>query len=430
MFSLNEAANMPRTRVLVIGCGITGPVIATLLARKGYEPVIYEKVRQLGDAGASLMLMPNGMKVLNLVGLTEEIYKSAFPLRTYEDFTAAGEMLGTSTLPSSYQAKYSQHATGVMRASLNLALKNLCLKQGLEVHEGYELVNISESLDSVTAHFKNGHTATGALLIGCDGIKAASRIALLNQFNPSSALIPPPSFTGLTQTSGHSPMPATFGAPGLKNWYGDAAHVISYPVSPTEVSWAITLPESDETQARESWRLYTPTEIREQRSILSARLAGFEPRVLEMINSCDRLIKYGLYDREELTSSQWFSKRCVLVGDAAHPTSPHLGQGANQALEDSYWLAELLPDVPMGDSGQQSASEGVDFERLFRQYAEKRQPRTSKLVRGARAVGEKRVERGGREACVGRDERVREEWRDIKAVEAKFDALCQEPFQV
>ncbi|KAK7744718.1 hypothetical protein SLS62_010075, partial [Diatrype stigma] len=152
-------------------------------------------------------------------------------------------------------------------------------------------------------------------------------------------------------------------------------------------------------------------------------------------------LKFGLFDRQALDAAQWHSARCVLVGDAAHPTSPHLGQGANQALEDCYHLSEALPALtsPPDQDQDQDQEEGkgrprtltlkdVDLEQIFAAYARKRQPRTAALVRGARAAGERRVVTTGCRDCEARNQRVAAEWRDLDAVAARFDNLCREPF--
>lgn len=93
----------------------------------------------------------------------------------------------------------------------------------------------------------------------------------------------------------------------------------------------------------------------------------------------------------------------MLAGDAAHPTSPHLGQGANQALEDCYHLSQALPDLTAREEEGEAFDEDDNLEQIFAAYAEKRQPRTAALVRGARAVGQKRVVTTGSRDCEARN---------------------------
>jgi salicylate hydroxylase len=116
------------------------------------------------------------------------------------------------------------------------------------------------------------------------------------------------------------------------NIYGPSAHIICYPVSPTMTSWAIT--QRDLSEAQETWRIFSVDEMAQHRNELLTQFKDWCSPVPELIQDCERIIKYGLYDRPQLEPEQWFSPqgRCVLIGDAAHPTSPHLGQGANQAL--------------------------------------------------------------------------------------------------
>ncbi|KAE8376133.1 monooxygenase FAD-binding protein [Aspergillus bertholletiae] len=413
--------------VLIIGCGIAGPVLAVLFQRKGYRPIVFEKVQELGDAGASLMLMPNGMKVLDLVGLSDEVTQESLPLTGLWDGVSPGETLGQTGLPATFTANYGQPAVGIKRTSINLMLKKRLMSMDIELHEGWKLESIKENEDSVVATFDAGRTATGSFLVGCDGIKAATRREMLAMQGISTGM---PTFTGLVQVAGISPTPPSFDAfrrGSLCNWYGDGKHMIAYPISPTHTSWAITLRESSEQE--ETWRLFDPAEIEVQRERLARQLAEFEPIALGLIRTASRIIKFGLFDREALNPEQWYSNRCVLVGDAAHPTSPHLGQGANQALEDCYHLAQYIPllEPGCGDYAEKLKCVSSSLPGCFKAYAEKRQPRTSALVREARALGERRVVVTPA-LCQERDAAIAAAWSNPGAVRMKYERLLKEPF--
>ncbi|KAJ5935164.1 FAD/NAD(P)-binding domain-containing protein [Penicillium verhagenii] len=408
--------------VLIIGCGVAGPVLSILLKKKGYQPIVFEKVRALGEAGASLMLNPNGLKVLNLLGSPEQLFKDTeiLPLSDYWHGTTSGETLAHVDLPAKFVARYGQPALGIRRTTLNLQLKEMALKADIEIHEGHELVGIDESEDSVTAHFSNGKSATGLFLVGCDGIKAASRRILLQRSGVKEG---PPVFTGLTQTGGISKTPRALAEKvgTMSNWYGSGVHMIAYPVSTTHTSWAVTLPRSDEQQ--ETWKMATGEQLEAQKRFLESKLEGSEPVLLDLVRGLERILSFGLFDRAELGIENWFTNRCVLVGDAAHPTSPHLGQGANQALEDCYHLSRLLPNIDEVCEEKDASLSGI-----FEEFARLRQPRTSALVKGARRKGEERVVVGGAELCRQRDAQITAAFSNPEAVLRGLDALYGEPF--
>ena len=133
------------------------------------------------------------------------------------------------------------------------------------------------------------------------------------------------------KTVGRSPTPASLRPePAALNIYGPAAHFIMYPVSSTHTSWILTLP--DATSPQETWGLYGPEQLEKMRTHMKSQFAEWTHPVPELIATAERMTRYGLYDRPELEPSQWHTRRCVLLGDSAHPTTPHFGQGANQAL--------------------------------------------------------------------------------------------------
>ncbi|KUJ09375.1 FAD/NAD(P)-binding domain-containing protein [Mollisia scopiformis] len=409
---------MSPPRVLIIGCGVAGPAIALLLKRKGYSPIILEKVRQLGDVGGSLMLFPNGLKVLSLLGLSSLATETAPNLTCLRDISSNGTEIGDTKLPATWRAKYGQPACGVKRTALNLALKEACLDAGIPVLEGWKLKDIIETENSVTAIAEDGRMEEGAFLIGCDGIKSATRNLVLKGHGMQEE---DTTFTNLTQAGGMSPTPSILKqTPGMMNWYGEGAHFIAYPISKTTTSWAIT--QRSNIEEVETWQQMSVSQLAVYKSNLLAESQTWCEPIQDLIKGSERLIKYGLFDRPQLEKEKWVSEagRCVLIGDAAHPTSPHLGQGANQALEDCWHLARLLPDGEV-------EMERKTLKEMFLEFSGLRQPRTAALVRGARAQGERRVV-SGTEECRRRDEALRRGWMDELAVEEKWESLLREPF--
>lgn len=137
-----------------------------------------------------------------MIGVADAIKAESLPLQALWDAKASGEVLGQSDLPSTFAERYQQPAAGIRRTSLNLLLKNKVLEEGIEVREGWGLVDIQQHDDSVTATFSNGESVTGSFLIGCDGIKSAARTILLKQRGIEEGA---PSFTGLTQVWFNNP---------------------------------------------------------------------------------------------------------------------------------------------------------------------------------------------------------------------------------
>lgn len=221
--------------------------------------------------------------------------------------------------------------------------------------------------------------------------------------------------TNEDQIGGFSPKPNEVQPDRPIAWYGDAKYALLFTVDEATSVWAVILPAPDE---QENWQ--KEVNIEAERDKLLNDLPEWPDVLREMIANTDRIVKFGLYDRPELPPQQWYYNRCVLVGDAAHPTSPHYGQGANQSLEDCWHLAQLMPDAS-GDLGTEALCQA------FQKYAEKRQARTAIMVKGARLQGQMRVT-AGKEACQKRNEMAKAMWADKDAVKARFGMLFTEPF--
>lgn len=336
-----QPKNMASPTVLIIGCGISGPVVGLLLKQKGYHPIIFDKASSPGDVGASVVVFPNGFKVLNLLDenrtVPARLLETSEALQEMFERTAADELLGWSDVPTEFPSRFGAPAAGAKRTDLTAWLRELAVRQGIEMRDAWTLEHMEEDDVSVTAHFKTGAGAatttavTGAFLVGCDGIKSTVRRVLLARRGIVDVA---PAFTGLTQVSGFSPTPASFRGHAARNcWYGKGLHALSYPISKDIVSWGVTAEDDQGEEA--AWGLFNEEQCASMKTMLQERLAAggqeWDPVVFELISSASRMVKYGLYDRPQLPVDQWYSGRCVMIGDAVHPTSTHLGQGANQA---------------------------------------------------------------------------------------------------
>jgi salicylate hydroxylase len=148
---------------------------------------------------------------------------------------------------------------------------------------------------------------------------------------------------------------------------GEGKHFLVYPVRRGELVNYVGFVPTDEAM-RESWSAPgDPT-------VLAAEFAGWDPRVEGLLAQVEHTFRWGLYDREPLPT--WTRGRLTLLGDAAHPMLPHVGQGANQAIEDGMALAAALSGAQRGDETAALAG-----------YEQLRRNRTSEIQRGARANG-------------------------------------------
>ena len=150
---------------------------------------------------------------------------------------------------------------------------------------------------------------------------------------------------------------------------GEGKHVIVFPMRAGRMlNFVCFLPA--EQEQRESWSAPGDPDA------LRAAFAGFATPVTELLKQVDATFWWGLYDREPL--AEWTRGRLALLGDAAHPMLPHLGQGANQAVEDSFALAAVLKGAP-----------AADVPAALRRYAQVRRRRTDIVQANSRSNGER-----------------------------------------
>ncbi|KAJ7450048.1 hypothetical protein B0H11DRAFT_2078241 [Mycena galericulata] len=379
---------MAPTKVIVVGCGIAGPVLALLLKQKGYDPVLYERgTRSPEAAGLSLMLQLNGLRILSLIpGLVEQLPGMAIDEAMLYSIAPFDErVLGKSDYPTELRREYGLGLFGVERPKFLAVLADTVLAHGIPIHFEHQVVGIEQGEGFARVLLKNGETDTASLVVGCDGLHSNVRIALFGKEEAT--------FTGLTQTGGITPSAFSDHKPTMFNFFGDGLHVIAYPVSEHGYSWAVT---RREPETKETWH---PMDVTARDVVRSGPLSKLPFGAGDLVRHAERITKYGLYDRPELKS--WHQGRVVLIGDAAHPTSPHLGQGANQAFEDVYNLIRLITKHHPSPESEPSTAE---LSTIFTEFEAIRLERTAALVRGARKTGERRVVEGEEQVRARNDE--------------------------
>jgi len=202
-----------------------------------------------------------------------------------------------------------------------------------------------ERRGGVRVTFEDGTTDEGELLVGCDGLNSTVRelvfdakpaqykgiIIVRSPSLPLPVQVPPNTARHSTQIGGLSPRPPTPLPPTLLQIFGDGAHFLSAPLSPTLMGWQCALPEP--RPSSDSWRP-VPLSTTAGRAMLSAlpqaRWTGAGRVVTEAVGA----YRHAVCLRPPL--EEWHSGRVVLVGDAANAATPHLGQGANQVRSVSF----------------------------------------------------------------------------------------------
>ncbi|KZO93960.1 FAD/NAD(P)-binding domain-containing protein [Calocera viscosa TUFC12733] len=395
--------------IIIIGAGIAGPVLAMLLKHKGFDAVVYERQPELRQAGIALNVSPQTFKVLNILGLAEKLIALGSQLEeglTYSQLL--GEIIGRNEGPARLRESLGWPLLVVSRSKYCEFLHSSARERGVEMHFSKRCVDVKQEGERVKATFEDGSEAEGDLLVGADGLHSTVRNVLFGK--------EPATYMGLVQVGGIGPIPEFFQPwkPTLYQSFGDGAHWLSTPINNTEMAWTATMPQPAEE--REDWRRMS---IEETKAMVKAvPVADWDYGVKDAVASATFVTKFGLYERP--IADVWHKGRVVLAGDAAHPTSPHLGQGANQAMEDCYHLVRvLLKATPFTDASLEAA---------FTEYESIRHPVVIKSVGTAKKQGEARV-LIGKEVCEKRDKAMKEAGGfDPERIKLQLE-LVQGPFQ-
>ena len=329
-------------RVVVVGAGIGGLSVAIGLRQAGHEVVVLEQAPRLEAAGADLTLFANAMTALDRLGVAKAIAGLGAAATHSAILTSAGEPL--AELPSDLL----EGAVAVHRADLQGVLAQAA--QDAEIHLGVEMTAVEQDAEGVVARAAGGREYRGDLLIGADGLNSAVRSAVAEG---------QPRYAGYTAWRGVSRVTIDTGQ--LTESWGVGERFGLVDIGRSRTYWFATknAPEGQ------------PDELGGRRAEILRRFGEWHEPIAAVADAADEeaILRNDVYYLEPLR--RWTEGRVVLLGDAAHATTPGVGQGAAQAIEDAVVLADQL-------------ARGRDLASALRDYESVRRPRVKRVLKLSR----------------------------------------------
>ncbi len=342
-------------RIAVVGGGIGGLTVAIALQKKGFSPVVFESAPEIRPLGAGIVLAANAIKAFREIGLERQILDAGSELRRFCIRNQSGRIL-SATDSQRVSARFGvSHSVALQRSVLHNVLIS-SLRPGT-LQTGKACVDFKVNSDSVTLAFGDSTTFETDQVIAADGIHSLFRKRLAGTTTLR--------YSGYTCWRGITDrLPAGHERDEASEFWGAGRRFGLVPVSGNKIYWFATVNATERDTRYDS---YTVEDV--------AKLFGdFSPAVVEVVRSTQSqaMIRNDIHDVEPI--AQYNFGRVVLLGDAAHATTPNLGQGACMAIEDAVVLANFM------------GSDEVDGD-AFLKYESLRIPRTTRIVKTSWQMG-------------------------------------------
>ncbi len=335
-------------RVLVIGGGIGGLTAAAMLRAGGVSVEVFERQPELRELGTGVGIQRVAAQALSMLGLRDELRGISGP--GFEALRLLSWRDGRTLAAVPWHGEVVAVHRGELLELLARAVGDLGI-----VHCGMECTGFRQDASSVTALFADGHEERGAALVAADGLESVIRAKLIGDGRPrySGATV----WRALPEYE-HKALGRNF----AQQVYGPASIFGMFPVDKRLFWWG--------SQIRPEGAVDPP--IGRKQDLLNT-FDGWPAEVVQVIEATpeEQLFRQDLYDRKPV--KRWRNGRVTLLGDAAHPTTPTLGQGAGMAIEDGVVLGREL-------SAANSLSAPGAMQAALDSYESKRIPRTSQIV--------------------------------------------------
>jgi salicylate hydroxylase len=347
--------------VIVAGGGIGGLAAALALVRQGFEVLVLERAPEIGEIGAGIQLGPNAFHAFDALGVGDKARSRAVYTDCMVMHDAIDESLvGRLETGEAFRQRFGNPYAVIHRADVHLSLFEGAQETGrVQFLTNTRLERIEQNADSVTAYDQHGKAHRGIALIGADGVKSVVREAFVND---------PPRITGhvvYRAVVDKADFPASLQWNAASLWAGPKCHLVHYPLrggeqynvvvtfhSRQEEQWGVTEGSKEEVQSY---------------------FQGISPLPRQLIDLPKSWKRWATADREPI--GQWSFGRVTLLGDAAHPTTQYMAQGACMAMEDAVTLGEAL------------RVHGNDWAQALDLYQRARVARTARIVLSGREMG-------------------------------------------
>ncbi len=347
--------------VIVAGGGIGGLAAALALVRQGFSVRVLEQSPQIGEIGAGIQLGPNAFHAFDALGVGEKARGRA----VYTDYMIMHDaideyVVGRIPTGEAFRQRFGNPYAVIHRVDVHTSLLEGAQETGrVEFLTSTRVERIEQDADSVTVIDQHGKAHRGLALIGADGVKSVVRAQYVND---------PPRVTGhvvYRAVVDKQDFPAELQWNAASIWVGPNCHLVHYPLRGGEQYNVVVTFHS---RQQEEWGVTEGSKEEVQ-----SYFQGICPRARQLIDLPKSWKRWATADREPI--GQWTFGRATLLGDAAHPTTQYMAQGACMALEDAVTLGEAL------------RVNGNDFAKAFDLYQRSRVARTARIVLSSREMG-------------------------------------------